>query len=119
VRRQRQARQAIFAELRAQGVSSSRGCVVPCGVKRKMRNFALRSRRSQRTRLVDHAIDVIVRHRPPKGTATRRHNQLYHIAHKSNYCSHCGRSVVCSSTFSGPQIIRTRFRSFGGKGRRR
>jgi len=37
VRRRRQARQAILAELRSQRVSSSRGRVVPRGVKRKMK----------------------------------------------------------------------------------
>jgi len=74
VRRQRQARQAILAELRSQRVSSSRGRVVPRGVKRKMSDFPLRPRRSQRTRVVDHAVHIIIRHRPPKGTATRRHN---------------------------------------------
>jgi len=74
MRRQRQARQAILAELRLQRVSSSRGHVVPRGVKRKMSDFPLRPRRSQRIRVADHAVHFIVRHRPPKGTVMQRYN---------------------------------------------
>jgi hypothetical protein len=43
------AREAILSELRAEPVSSSRGRVVPRGVKRKMSNFTLRPRTPQPT----------------------------------------------------------------------
>jgi hypothetical protein len=72
VRRQQQARQAILAEVRALPVSSSRGRIVPRGVKRKMSDFPLRPRHAQRTRLAKTTVHIITRHRPPTGTTKRR-----------------------------------------------
>ena len=62
-RRQRQARQAILEELRAERVSSSRGRAVPRGVKRKMSNFPLRPRRRARTRIRTYRVHVLTRRR--------------------------------------------------------
>ena len=73
VRRHQVARQHILAELRAIRVHSSRGRVVPRGVKRKMSDFPLRPRRAQPTRLTDTTPHIIRRHRPPTGTPVRRH----------------------------------------------
>ena len=53
------AHQAVLQELRAERVSSSRGRVVPRGVKRKMSNFPLRPRRRQRTTRRDYRVRVL------------------------------------------------------------
>jgi len=46
-------------------VSSSRGRVVPRGVKRKMSNYDVRPRGPQAIRSRDTAVHIIVRHQPP------------------------------------------------------
>lgn len=51
--------QAILRELREEYVHSSRGRVVPRGVKRKMTNFPLRPRRRQGTPRRSYRIKVL------------------------------------------------------------
>ena len=53
------AHHAILHELCAERVSSSRGRVVPRGVKRKMSNFPLRPRRRQRTTRRSYHVRVL------------------------------------------------------------
>ena len=53
------AHQAILHELRTEYVSSSRGRVVPRGVKRKMSNFPLRPRRRKRTTTRNYRVRVL------------------------------------------------------------
>ena len=53
------AHQAIVAELRAEVVQSSRGRVVPRGVKRKMSKFPLRPRRRHRTTRRNYRVRVL------------------------------------------------------------
>ena len=64
------ARHHVLAEIRHVVVSSSRGRVVPRGVKRKRSHFPLRPRRPQRTTR-RRTLHVIVRHRPPKRWSRR------------------------------------------------
>jgi hypothetical protein len=61
-----EARERILREVRAENVSSSRGRVVPRGVKRKMSNYPLRPRRRIRTRRQTYHIRVLHRLRPGK-----------------------------------------------------
>ena len=49
----------LLRELRAEQVSSSRGRLVPRGVKRKMSNFPLRPRRRRRTRRASYRVRVL------------------------------------------------------------
>jgi len=51
--------QAILRELLAERVSSSRGRVVPRGLKRKMSNYPLRPRRRRRTRHTNYRIRLL------------------------------------------------------------
>lgn len=64
------ARPQVVAEIRHPVVSSSRGRVVPRGVKRTMSNFPLRPRRPQRTAHCHHAPHIILRHRPREVVVT-------------------------------------------------
>ncbi|MBC7563875.1 MAG: hypothetical protein H7305_13265 [Gemmatimonadaceae bacterium] len=75
----------ILAEIRALSVSSSRGRVVPLGVKRKTSDFPLRPRRAHPTRRADTTVHVITRHRPPKSTDTQRHSQVDNSAPKPSF----------------------------------
>jgi len=69
--RRTHARQHVLAEIRSEVVSSSRGRVVPRGVKRRMSNYSLRPRRRHPTTRGRSTIDVIVRHRPASGWSRR------------------------------------------------
>ena len=62
-RRQQQARRLVLDELRAERVSSSRGRVVPRGVKRKMSNVPLRTRRRLPTRPRRFQVHIVRRRR--------------------------------------------------------
>ena len=64
----------ILDELRAETVSSSRGRVVPRGVKRKMSNFPLRPRRRIATHRQNYTPHVLTRHRKSRTWSRKRRN---------------------------------------------
>ena len=63
--------QRVLADIRHAVVSSSRGRVVPRGVKRKISNFPLRPRRPQRTTRRSDVPHIIRRHRAAKSRSRR------------------------------------------------
>ena len=72
--RQQHARHLVLNELRAEWVSSSRGRVVPRGVKRKMSNFPLRPRRRLPTRRRRFRVHIVRR---------RRHTPAWNNPHRT------------------------------------